>query len=67
MLDPRSRCVVTMTAIPPVLSHIELVLPNLVRPEGSVVQSLATMVDCAFERVSKDEPDWPIVAANFCG
>ncbi len=74
--DPRERAlqilgwVATVTAVLMYVSYIDQIHRNLIGDKGSVVQPLATAVNCSlwvayglFKRVR----DWPIALANAPG
>jgi uncharacterized protein with PQ loop repeat len=62
--------IATVTAIAMYLSYIDQIRLNLSGQPGSVVQPLATMVNCALWTlygILKQPRDWPIALANFPG
>ncbi len=74
--DPRDRAllilgwVATVTAVLMYVSYIDQIHRNLIGDKGSVIQPLATAVNCSLwvaYGVFKRARDWPIVLANAPG
>jgi len=62
--------VATITAIAMYLSYIDQIRLNLSGHPGSLVQPLATIVNCGlwtFYGLARSPRDWPIAVANFPG
>ena len=63
--------VATVTAIAMYLSYIDQIQLNLAGEKGSLIQPLATMVNCslwvAYGFLRRPQRDWPIVLANAPG
>ncbi|MBW6523033.1 SWEET family sugar transporter [Sphingomonas sp. RHCKR47] len=63
--------VATATAVAMYLSYIDQIQLNLAGEKGSLIQPLATMVNCslwvAYGSLRRPRRDWPIVLANAPG
>ncbi|MGY2734787.1 SemiSWEET family transporter [Sphingomonas sp. UYP23] len=62
--------IATATAIAMYLSYIDQIRLNLAGEKGSVLQPIATIVNCALwvtYGFARDKRDWPIVLANAPG
>lgn len=62
--------IATATAITMYLSYIDQIRLNLAGEKGSVLQPLATIVNCALwvgYGFAREKRDWPIVLANAPG
>ena len=62
--------IATVTAIVMYLSYIDQILLNLAGQKGSMLQPIATIVNCTLWTAygaTKQKRDWPIVVANGPG
>ncbi len=62
--------IATATAVTMYLSYIDQIRLNLAGEKGSVLQPIATIVNCALwvtYGFAREQRDWPIVLANAPG